>query len=315
MVWSPLTTHFQPNLVDCTPRNRAVDSIGHHHAATTSLGVALGLFLPGGRTVTPNYCVWEDQIWGIVPEEYRAFTTGSPYDDNGAITYEIVNASGDPDWAFSETTLNTVARLDADIVSRYGVRQVHSSPGFWEHSDIYNWFGRSYPTACAGPSFSVEDMIARSASAGSSGRKKSMATLFHTLYGNSGVEPSPAVLAIAKEQGWVIRKDQTILALCGDGPLPLFTSPSDFANQLGRVHNSGNGGNSIALSPGSFNEWVEAYWQKAGTVEVGDVNIDNKPVVAAIEALTAAIKAQPKPPTAAEIAKALLDAEAARLKD
>lgn len=160
-IWSPLTTHWAVNREDSDPRVSRIDTIQHHHAAGTNKWSVLSLFAPGGRTVTPNYFIAGKEIWGIVPENRRAWTSGSYVDDQRSITYEILNATGPDAWRFAQDTLETVVRLDRDISKRYGIKVAHSLPGFIEHRDLYEWFGRSYPTACAGPSFNINDIIAR----------------------------------------------------------------------------------------------------------------------------------------------------------
>lgn len=157
-VWSPLTTNWAVTS-ECRPRPGGVDSIGHHHAAGTNLQNVLDAAQPGGRDLSMNYVIYRDQIWGVVPENMRAYTSADASADGRSITYEIINSSGGPDWSFDPVTLDTVKRLDADIMRRYGVKPVHALPGFWEHRNLWEWFGRSYPTACAGPSFRIYDII------------------------------------------------------------------------------------------------------------------------------------------------------------
>lgn len=159
-IWSPLTTNWAVNLQDSDPRNAGVVGIQNHHTATNSKLNALALFAPGGRTVTPNYFVAGREVWGIVPEDRRAYTSGSPYDDHRSITMEILNLTNAPDWQFAADTIATVILLNADIARRYGVPQQHSLNGIYEHRNINAWTGRSYATACAGPSFSVGSIIA-----------------------------------------------------------------------------------------------------------------------------------------------------------
>ncbi len=162
--WSPLTTHWAVNLQDCSPRyGTKIDTIIHHHVAGTNKLATLAIFAPGGREATPNYFIAGREIWGIVPEDYRAWTSGSYLDDQRAITYEILNSTGGPQWGFDPVTLDTVARLDADIARRYGVPLRRAQPGFMEHRNVYEWFGRGFPTACAGPSFNINQMIAATA--------------------------------------------------------------------------------------------------------------------------------------------------------
>lgn len=157
-IWSPLTTHWSVTS-DSSPRGDRIQSIGHHHAASTSLASVLAAMQPGGREVSSNYVIYRDQIWGVVPEDRRAWTSGSAIDDNRAITYEIINSSAGPSWTFDPVTIDTVMRLDADISRRYGIPLQHGLPGFWEHRNLWEWFRRSYPTACAGPSFNINQII------------------------------------------------------------------------------------------------------------------------------------------------------------
>lgn len=166
--WSSLTTHWQVNLEDSVPRQRAVVGIGQHHAASPNKLATLDLFRPGGRLVTPNYYVWRKEIWGIVPETRKAHTTSSATYDHSSITKEIANSAVGEPWPFDAETLATVARLDADIAAFYGIPFRHGLPGFWEHKNVYPWTGgrESYQTACAGPSFHIEARIAQAAAGG-----------------------------------------------------------------------------------------------------------------------------------------------------
>ena len=194
-IWSPLTTNWAVNNVDSRPRTAKVDTIIHHHVAGTNKLSALALFAPGGREVTPNYFIAGREIWGIVPEDRRAFTSGSPTDDNRAITYEILNSSGSPSWGFSQETLDTVARLDADIARRYGVPLKHSQPGFMEHRNVYEWFGRGYATACAGPSFNIQNIIAATAA------------IHNGNQSNSGVGDTEMAYLITTDKGDILVVD------------------------------------------------------------------------------------------------------------
>ena len=158
-VWSSLTTKWAVNYDDSEPRTTAVVGIGHHHTASPNLLVCLQQFYPGGRTVTPNYFITPTDIYGIVPENRRAYTSADRTFDNGSITYEILNSEAGPFWSFDPRTLENVKKLDADIMRRYGIRPAHAFPGFWEHKNVYQWTGRGYATACAGPSFHIYDVI------------------------------------------------------------------------------------------------------------------------------------------------------------
>jgi len=138
-----------------------VDSIGHHHAAGTSLEGLLLNTKPGGRQLSFNYGIKDHNIVLVVPEEFRAFTSGSGVDDRRSITYEICNDSVAPEWRISDASYESVIALDRDIRSRYPlIPAEHGMPGLWEHRNLYEWFGRSYITACAGPGFHIDRVIA-----------------------------------------------------------------------------------------------------------------------------------------------------------
>lgn len=273
-VWSPLTTNFAVNMQDCAPRTADVDSIIHHHAASNNKLATLALFAPGGREVTPNYFIAGREIWGIVPEDYRAFTSGSWIDDNRGITYEILNSTNGPNWEFDSATLDTVMRLDADIARRHGVRLVHALPGFLEHRNINEWTGRGYATACAGPSFNINSIIAGTAQRMSptKKRKNTMSTIFHR-----------------------IDNGKYTYALAGESPGTsanwLETQDPNFANKLAETH-----GNSKLLSSGTWDSWKARYLEPlkiAGTVGGGG--------------------SAGSAPSAAEVAKAVNDDAARRL--
>ena len=161
-VWSKLTTKWAVNYTDSEPRTARVVGIGHHHTASPNELATLQLFYPGGRTVTPNYFITPTDIYGIVPENRRAYTSADKTFDNGSITYEILNSTAGPFWRFDPRTLENVKKLDADIMRRYGVPAKHGFPGFWEHKNVYQWTGRGYSTACAGPAFFIGVIIAGS---------------------------------------------------------------------------------------------------------------------------------------------------------
>ncbi len=96
-----------------------------------------------------NYVIGGDgTIILCVPEEYRAWTSGDEGNDTQAITVEVVNSTGAPEWRVSDAALEALIDLGADICRRHGL------PGF-------NWTGDKngtltihkmfQATACPGP--------------------------------------------------------------------------------------------------------------------------------------------------------------------
>ena len=98
-----------------------------------------------------------------------------------------------------------------------------------------------------------------------------------------------------------------LYALAGTSPgTPanwLETSDGAFANQL-----AAQTGTAAALSAGSFEAWKKAYLAPVNGVAAGTPGApaDNTAILAALEALTAAVVAKPNAPSAEAIAKAII---------
>lgn len=98
-----------------------------------------------------HYIIYADGvIKGQVPEEFRAWTSGSAFADNPSITVELQNTTGnnglrddDPGaWLVSDKALQSLIALTADVARRYGWGGVaaHQVRGHFEF----------YATACPG---------------------------------------------------------------------------------------------------------------------------------------------------------------------
>lgn len=143
--------------------SRLGNKVGHitpHHAADTSLANVLDIMAAaGGRVVSANYVIDnEGKIWGVVPEESRAFTSGAEGDggrgaqfDRISITWEMINATGAPDYQLSQPAIAASERLAADVGKRYGFTMTRTYGGTFEgHRELYTRYGASYATACPG---------------------------------------------------------------------------------------------------------------------------------------------------------------------
>ena len=121
-----------------------------HHAATiASAENVANVFLPTERQASSNYVIGSDgKIVLCVPEEYRAWTSGNEDNDTQAITIEVCNSTGAPEWRVSDAALEAVISLGVDICKRHGL------PGFTWTGDkngtltIHKMF---QATACPGP--------------------------------------------------------------------------------------------------------------------------------------------------------------------
>jgi len=155
MGYSPLTNRYRPTSQSSSRLNARVDMVvGHHMAGTDAEGVARAM-ISGSRQVSSNYIITnEGEIWCMVDEGLRAWTSGSGSDggkgaaiDRRAITVEIENQST-VGWTISPAAFNAFAALLADVHKRLGVPL--SRANMIGHREEWERWRASYPTACPG---------------------------------------------------------------------------------------------------------------------------------------------------------------------
>ncbi len=123
---SPLVvfTMISPNRN--VPRNHEIDTITIHHMAGNLTIERCGqLFASPSRQGSSNYGVGTDGRIGLyVPESDRAWTSGSPSNDNRAVTIEVANDQTVEPWHVSDKALQSTINLCADICHRNGIKKL-----------------------------------------------------------------------------------------------------------------------------------------------------------------------------------------------
>lgn len=155
MTFSTLTQTQRISNQSSSRNGNSIDMVILHHSATTNVESVLRMMETGSRTVSANYVLGNDgHIYGVVPEEKRAWTSGSPSDggrganfDRRAITFECANLSVNG-WTISEATYASLAKLIADFHRRYGVPLDRDH--IVGHRELYSRWSASYATACPG---------------------------------------------------------------------------------------------------------------------------------------------------------------------
>ena len=152
MTYSPLTNkvmlaysgNYQKGRAGCKIEKITV----HHMAAIWTAERCAQSFQQVGRLASANYCIgYDGTIVCNVPEEDRAYTSSSAWNDNRAITIEVANDTGAPNWTISNAAWNSLVKLCADICKRYGFKLNYtgnSSGSLTEHRMFS-------ATACPGP--------------------------------------------------------------------------------------------------------------------------------------------------------------------
>jgi len=116
------------------PRNRPVRRLTPHHVAgnlTAERTLGLQNFIRSDvpNRVSATYAIGSNGNIGLGLEETnRPWTSSSEINDNEAITFEIANHGGAPDWPMSDAALNAWLDLAVEICKFYGYTSVMYKP-------------------------------------------------------------------------------------------------------------------------------------------------------------------------------------------
>lgn len=126
-----------------------IDAIVIHHVAGKTDVESLGaLFAQESRQASSNYGIGNDgRIGCYAPEEYRSWCSGDRGIDYRAITIEVSNCAGEPDWPVSKAAFESLIKLCADICKRYGFRLNYTGDKTG-NLHMHKWY---QATDCPGP--------------------------------------------------------------------------------------------------------------------------------------------------------------------
>lgn len=141
-------TNISPNSTN--PRNHSIDTITIHHTAGNISIENMGqLFADPARQASANYGIGSDgRIALYVDEANRAWTSGDRDNDNRAITIEVANDGGEPDWHVSDQALAALIDLCEDICRRNGIYRLNFTGDTTGNMTMHKWF---QATGCPGP--------------------------------------------------------------------------------------------------------------------------------------------------------------------
>lgn len=124
--YSPLAGKIVSTANHSGKRNHAIDTITPHYMCWCTDGETCAQsFVPASRQASANYCIGKDgDIVGNVPEDCRAWTSGSAANDNRAVTIECANymdsGAGHVWGQLPDATWRSLVALCADICRRNG---------------------------------------------------------------------------------------------------------------------------------------------------------------------------------------------------
>ena len=107
-------------------RTHAIDTISIHcMAGNLSVESCGALFAKSSRQASSNYGIGSDgRIALYVPEAYRSWCTSSRANDQRAITIEVANNGGAPDWPVSDKAYQALLNLVEDICQRNSIKKL-----------------------------------------------------------------------------------------------------------------------------------------------------------------------------------------------
>ncbi len=141
-------TQLSPN---CSkPRNNRVLKITPHHmAGFLTLPQFGNLVANPGRQMSSNYAIDSSGNIGLFCDEAnRSWCSSSPLNDNQAITIEVANSGGAPNWPVSDKALAALIDLCEDICRRNGISKLEFTGNANGNLTMHQYFAS---TACPGP--------------------------------------------------------------------------------------------------------------------------------------------------------------------
>ena len=141
-------TKLSPN---CSTRTEKITKITIHHAAVVNASLA-GLgngFANPAAQASANYGIdCNGNIGMFVEEKNRAWTSSNRDNDNRAVTIEVANSSGAPNWQVSDEALSALIDLCVDICKRNGIPRLNFTGDASGNLTMHCYFAA---TACPGP--------------------------------------------------------------------------------------------------------------------------------------------------------------------
>ena len=141
-------TKLSPN---CSkPRNKPISKITIHHMAGNLTVEKCGeVFAPTSRKASSNYGIGSDGRIGLdVEEANRSWCSGSAENDNMAVTIEVANIKGAPNWEVSANAYDALIDLCVDICQRNGIEKLNYTGDKNGNLTMHSFF---QATACPGP--------------------------------------------------------------------------------------------------------------------------------------------------------------------
>lgn len=149
MGYSPLCSKIIPTPKCNKIQNKVNKYIVIHHMAGIMTAEGCAVYHRDKAQASANYYIGNaGEIVGSVDEGARAWTTGSYAVDSQAITYEVSNSTGSPDWKVSSAAMEATINLTVDVCKRNGIKELRFTGDKSGNLHMHCWY---QATGCPGP--------------------------------------------------------------------------------------------------------------------------------------------------------------------
>ena len=140
-------TKLSPNY---NVRDRKISKITiHHMAGNLTVETCGNIFASSAREASANYGIGSDGRVGLyVEEKNRSWASANRENDMMAVTIEVANDGGAPDWHVSDVAIAKLIDLCVDICKRNGIEKLNYTGDTRGNVTRHNMF---VPTSCPGP--------------------------------------------------------------------------------------------------------------------------------------------------------------------
>lgn len=141
-------TQISPNSTN--PRNKPILKITPHHMACNGSLKGIGkAFAKVSRQCSSNYAIDSNgNVAMYCEEKNRSWCSSSPENDNQAITIEVANDGGTPNWHVSGKALEALINLCVDICKRNNIPKLNFTGDKNGNLTMHRYFAN---TLCPGP--------------------------------------------------------------------------------------------------------------------------------------------------------------------
>lgn len=120
----------------------------HHMAGNLTVEKCGAMFAEKSRKASSNYGVGTDgRIAMYVEEKNRSWCSSNATNDYQAITIEVANCGGAPDWKVSDKALDATIELCVDICKRNGIKELNFTGNSKGNLTLHKYFAA---TECPG---------------------------------------------------------------------------------------------------------------------------------------------------------------------